>query len=891
MPTAELSQLPNDLILVVSDFLSEADVNALAQTSRRFYDVLNHFLYSKSVREKEGVVLTWAVHYNRVGALKKALAAGADANYTRPLVGRLAPNNPGRNFFSSMVLRNVSSTPPLTLAASCGQLELASVLIDAGAKVDVELTDANPETPLLAAVEANRLAMIKFLLDTEKVDIDSLCKYNRSILSIAVRCCAAEAVRFILNAIQNVELHNSIPSSPLSSAIIYRRPDIARLLIDSGKVDITIRDNSGRTAFAWAAAMGDEDMVQLLLQRKEVDVNSTDDKGHTPISHAAYHGKCHIVQLLLDTPNVDPNLPTGNLAPIILALQAQQIETVQALLQSERVHIPVNTLFRIACEKSSTVIIKELLRMNHADKHMTDEQGNTWLHSVAMHGRIDAVRFFLHRNYIDVDTKRHDGATPLMCAIQTKRKAAANALLQAGADIHVADARGWTALCYAADRGSYPLAEELIKKGADARQITTERGTALHLACRVGETKVAQLLLDSGADPLQATDNGDTPLHVACSKRWDQTVQLLLTKIPPSHPILRTGRTPLHEACLAGHTGIVKNLIDHGSDAALPLENGTTPLRIACQGNPMIAKMLINKGADPVEVGPDGVTLLHIACHARSSKVASILLKHGADANALNNDGRTPLHEACRQGGGWMLLSALLKHGAQLGAVTPDGSTPLHEACFVRYVASEEITKSITFLIENGADIHARDHINYTPLHTACTSGNLSAISTLLEHGADPLAEALESETGCRITPIHIECRSNTGSLILEELLDAVNRPLNEIWAEGRTPLHDAAAALGHVNVGLLIDRGLNPMALTETGRTALHETLLQNFETSRRTMAAREILKLLIGTGKMDLEHRDGNGQTAVEAAGELPDDLVSILKLSGAVMQEPDV
>ena len=55
-------------------------------------------------------------------------------------------------------------------------------------------------------------------------------------------------------------------------------------------------------------------------------------------------------------------------------------------------------------------------------------------------------------------------------------------------------------------------------------------------------------------------------------------------------------------------------------------------------------------------------------------------------------------------------------------------STALHEA------AAENRVGSIRVLIEAGADVHARDMFDWTPLHRAST-GRPEAVPTLLEHG------------------------------------------------------------------------------------------------------------------------------------------------------------
>jgi ankyrin repeat protein len=64
---------------------------------------------------------------------------------------------------------------------------------------------------------------------------------------------------------------------------------------------------------------------------------------------------------------------------------------------------------------------------------------------------------------------------------------------------------------------------------------------------------------------------------------------------------------------------------------------------------------------------------------------------------------------------------------------------------------SEEKAEIVRLLIEQGADVKARDESQSTPLHLASSSGILGSVRLLLEHGADVAAR-----DGCGRTPLHL---------------------------------------------------------------------------------------------------------------------------------------
>lgn len=60
-----------------------------------------------------------------------------------------------------------------------------------------------------------------------------------------------------------------------------------------------------------------------------------------------------------------------------------------------------------------------------------------------------------------------------------------------------------------------------------------------------------------------------------------------------------------------------------------------------------------------------------------------------------------------------------------------DKSTPLHIAC--RHIQPVPMIK---FLIENGADVNAKDEVGFTPLHYAVLFSTKEVIETLILYGA-----------------------------------------------------------------------------------------------------------------------------------------------------------
>jgi hypothetical protein len=82
---------------------------------------------------------------------------------------------------------------------------------------------------------------------------------------------------------------------------------VVKLLLETGKVDIDIKDKDNRTPLLWAALGGHRDVVKQLLGTRQVEIDIKDKDGRTPLFWAAKKGHEVVVEHLLKTGKVDIN--------------------------------------------------------------------------------------------------------------------------------------------------------------------------------------------------------------------------------------------------------------------------------------------------------------------------------------------------------------------------------------------------------------------------------------------------------------------------------------------------------------------------------------------------------------------------------------------------------
>jgi len=123
-----------------------------------------------------------------------------------------------------------------------------------------------------------------------------------------------------------------------------------------------------------------------------------------------------------------------------------------------------------------------------------------------------------------------------------------------------------------------------------------------------------------------------------------------------------------------------------------------------------------------------GVTQLYYYCeHGMTSSVVRMLAMRSIDVEARGGDyGQTCLITAAIFGH-LAICRLLIDEGAQVEAKDGGGCTPLHRAAMRGYV------EIVRLLCDRGADVEARDNDRWRPLHIAAINGHNSVVKELIE--------------------------------------------------------------------------------------------------------------------------------------------------------------
>ncbi|CAK1365360.1 unnamed protein product [Cercospora beticola] len=290
----------------------------------------------------------------------------------------------------------------LHYALMAGQLHTAKFLTDAGA--DPHANSLRNETPYsiawnrLLAGGLNReseLALRSIFNDTEQLDSRRFTMLHKIVLGLFGRGLREE--------------------------------------LEAATASINVRDGTGYTPLAWAAARGDKDSVQTLLEHG-ASVTMTNNVHHQPIHLAAQTGNVETVRTLIQH-GADIN--------------ARAQDTLMSPL-----HEGVGT-------KDDREHVQGLIYLG-AEVEGLDFCGWTPLHWCCWRGYLQNLTALLDSG-ANVHARTNDGNAPLMLAVANNSVNCIPALVAAGAETKVVKNNGWSLLHYAAVGGKVETLRALAK--------------------------------------------------------------------------------------------------------------------------------------------------------------------------------------------------------------------------------------------------------------------------------------------------------------------------------------------------------------------------------------------------------------------------------------------
>ena len=362
----------------------------------------------------------------------------------------------------------------------------------------------------------------------------------------------------------------------------------------------------------------------------------------------------------------------------------------------------------------------------------------------------------------------------------------------------------------------------LVESGAEINAVDDQNLTPLLIAIKNDEPEQISVLIANGAEIEKRNSEGQTPIFFAIENFSDSAVQTLIDKKANIEAKDSKERTPFLFAYEVDNVNAAGKLLN--ANATFPKQQIFTALN---DKKLSYLPLLLKAGADITIKDSAGRNALHVAAKNCDSSSLSLFLEKPAAVSIINQKdlkGRTPLILACGTGSGFTNgVALLLNAGASTEERDDNGNTAIHASILTNTdLASKELSQIILqknsgllnaknnmgqtplmlslqnkkpetsdYILELHPDVLAKDNLNNTSLHYACSSGMEDSVKKIVSLGADlnvlnsqnesPICIASKkqyeniSDNLLKISGINIDTKDSKGKSARNYLADLYN--------------------------------------------------------------------------------------------------------------------
>ncbi|KAI1091612.1 putative ankyrin repeat protein [Rostrohypoxylon terebratum] len=545
--------------------------------------------------------------------------------------------------------------PPLVLAAELGMLECVRVLLNHGADPNIECESG---TALYKAVSWDHIDVVRLLFEWKhKPDMNVIPEGQRMLLIRAVGTGNTELVSLLIDngaEIDFVDPDCSYAKTPLCRACKEGDLEMVKLLLGKG-AGINYTGGSSDSPLFTALIEMKSNVAEYLLQVEGVDVHWTDADKLGSL-HAAISQHTIIPKLLKMGAPIDWRSNTHG-TPLHYAAKYGLHETIEVLLENDPrpdLESPYSgepsddpaigcTALQLSCvcghPKCLEVLLKAGANPNYENKGMDAidlifDSSGSWLGNQNGEDLAqECIKILLSGPYkVPIEHSNRIGPTRLHNITGNTPISLVKILVEAKAQLDIPNEDGYTPLAVAISGGNENVARYLVERGASINTFNPIFGSILHFAVSKGMLDLVKLLLKMVTDPETVDPKYGksllyTALEIPDHRNLKKMVRYLVEDAKVS--VNKRGGNFGYPIILLGHLGTV--------DLAHP------DLYV------QLMKYLIRHKAQVDVSDYQGRRAAHFAGLWPKDDGLEVLNEAGAELDAKDKFGRMPIHFAASQ--------------------------------------------------------------------------------------------------------------------------------------------------------------------------------------------------------------------------------------------------
>jgi len=452
-----------------------------------------------------------AVRTGSAAWTRALLAAGADPDVRDPLGNTalhfaVSAENPELttlllNANASTSLRTAGGSTALHLATASGNVAITRALLDAGADRQMRGEGGWSASQLAARSNDVRLRTLFGLQHEVPGTARNTASTLQRQLARAARDADAREIEALIKAGASPDQPDASGEPAVSLAVrAGHLAAVQQLMKHARESDVLPQ------AVLAAAGADQPEILQWLLTRQTQ--SSGEQNLHSAALLAAVGSDCAacIPPLLQAGADPDVSSPGGDTA-LLLAVKKNHPASAIALAAESHQLDSADSNARTAlwwAGKFGQTDVCQLLLQRGADLK-ADEDGLTVLHIAAVEDRAKVVKLLAGR--MDIDTATPSGNSALILAAGRGALAAANALLESGAELERRNNSGNTALIVATQAQAFDVASMLISAGASPTTRNKQFESARSIAVNSGDERWQNLLAKNSENGLLSLFN------------------------------------------------------------------------------------------------------------------------------------------------------------------------------------------------------------------------------------------------------------------------------------------------------------------------------------------------------------------------------------------------